>query len=219
MNVPGPFGLWLSDETIRKVPARIIPRIWWWLPPVVWPENENPIDKQVQTVILKGAYNFVMNAVWQIEFIQSSKSLNLWAGPFCNLANPLAIASVERLGCIGAFVSPELGAEDVLQLPQFCPIPLGIVTAGSWPLCVARSMSDGFQLDKPFTSPKGEQAWATRYGSDYWVFPNWKLDLQSRKKALQKSGYSVLVTLVEPIPKGVKFKKRPGLWNWKTNLQ
>ena len=216
---PGPFGLWLSNETIKKAPARMIPRIWWWLPPVIWPENENLIDKQVQTIIRKGASNFVMNAVWQIGFIRSSKTLNLWAGPFCNLANPLAIASVERLGFIGAIVSPELGAEDVLRLPQLCPIPLGIVTAGSWPLCVARSMSDGFQLDKPFTSPKGEQAWATRYGSDYWVFPNWKLDLQSRKKALQKSGYSVLVTLVEPLPKGVKFKKRSGIWNWKTNLQ
>ena len=215
----GPFGLWLSDETIKRMPAKMVPRIWWWLPPVVWPENEHLIDNQVQTVIQKGARNFVMNAVWQIVYIRSSKQLNLWAGPFCNLANPLAMASVERLGFVGAIVSPELGAEDVLRMPQLCPIPLGIVIAGSWPLCVARSMSDGIQLDKPFTSPKGEQAWATRYGSDYWVFPNWKLDLQSRNKALQKSGYRLLVTLVEPLPKGVMFKKRLGEWNWKTNLQ
>ncbi len=201
------------------MPAKMVPRIWWWLPPVVWPENEHLIDNQVQTVIQKGARNFVMNAVWQIVYIRSSKQLNLWAGPFCNLANPLAIASVERLGFVGAIVSPELGAEDVLRMPQLCPIPLGIVIAGSWPLCVARSMSDGIQLDKPFTSPKGEQAWATRYGSDYWVFPNWKLDLQSRNTALQKSGYRLLVTLVEPLPKGVMFKKRLGDWNWKTNLQ
>jgi putative protease len=106
-----------------------------------------------------------------------------------------------------------------LRLPQQSPIPLGIVIAGNWPLCVARSITPGIQLDKPFSSPKGEQAWATRYGSDYWVYPNWKLDLQTHKKMLQKAGYALFVNLFEPVPKKVKLKKRPGVWNWKTKLK
>ncbi len=215
----GSIGVWLSEKTINETPIKMVSRIWWWLPPVVWPDNEDQIDSQVQTIINKGARNFVMNAVGQIGFIRPSRKVNLWAGPFCNLANSLAIASAERLGYDGAFVSPELGAEDLLRLPRQCPLPLGIVISGNWPLCVARSIGEEFELNKPFTSPRGEQAWATRYGSDYWIFPNWKLDLRSRKKILQESGYSVLVNLIEPVPRGVKLKKRPGVWNWDHSLK
>ena len=161
----------------------------------------------------------MLNAAWQIGFFSTPKRFNLWAGPFCNLANPLAIASIETMGFNGAIVSPELGAEDFLQLAQQSPIPLGVVIAGNWPLCVARSITPGIQLDKPFASPRGEQTWATRYGPDYWVYPNWKLDLRAHKKVLQKAGYSLFVNLYEPVPKKVKLKKRPGVWNWETKLR
>ena len=191
----------------------------WWLPPVIWPENEEQINDQVQAAIKKGARYFVLNAAWQIGFFASPKRFNLWAGPFCNLANSLAIASIYNMGFNGAIVSPELGVEDFLQLPQQSPIPLGIVIAGNWPLCIARSISQGIELDKPFASPRDEQAWTTRYGPDYWVYPNWKLDLQSHKKMLQKAGYALFVNLFEPVPKNVKLKKRPGIWNWKTTLK
>lgn len=214
-----PCGIWLSGEAIKKAHSKMSSQVRWWLPPVIWPENEKQINDQVQAAIKKGARNFVLNAAWQIGFFASPKRYNLWAGPFCNLANPLAIVSVYNLGFNGAIVSPELGAEDFLRLPQQSPIPLGIVIAGNWPLCVARSITPGIQLDKAFASPRGEQAWATRYGPDYWVYPNWKLDLQIHKKVLQKAGYSLFVNLFEPVPKKVKLKKRPGIWNWKTKLR
>ncbi len=215
----GPCGVWLSGQTITKAPPSIVPQVRWWLPPVVWPENEKQINDQVQAVIKKGARYFVLNAAWQLGFFTAAKRFDLWAGPFCNLANPLAIATAAAMGFNGAFVGPELGAEDFLRLPQQSAIPLGIVILGSWPLCVARSIADGMQLDKPFSSPRGEQAWATRYGPDYWIYPNWKLDLRHHKKTLQKAGYSLFVDLIEPVPKKVKLKKRPGGWNWKTNLK
>ena len=197
----------------------MVPRIRWWLPPVIWPENENQINDQVQDVINKGARNFVLNAAWQIGFFATPKRFHLWAGPFCNLTNPLAIAAVETLGFSGALVSPELGAEDFLQLPRHSPIPLGIVIAGNWPLCVSRSITPEIQLDKPFVSPRGESAWAAGYGPDYWIYPIWTIDLQAHKKALQKAGYSLFVNLVEPVPNKVKLKKRPGVWNWKHSLK
>jgi putative protease len=185
---------------------------------VIWPENEEQTSDWIQAAIQKGARSFVLNAVWQIGFFRTLKKFNLWAGPFCNLANPLAIAAIETMGFKGAIVSPELGGEDFLKLPHQSSIPLGIVLTGNWPLCVARSITPEIQLDKPFVSPKGEQAWATRYGPDYWIYPNWKLDLGPHRKALQKAGYSLFVNLIEPVPKHVKLKKRQGVWNWKHSL-
>jgi len=214
-----PRGIWLSEEAINNSHSQMVSQTRWWLPPVIWPENEEQINDQVQAVIKKGAQYFVLNAAWQIGFFASPKRFNLWAGPFCNLANTLAIAAIDKMGFNGAIVSPELGAEDFLRLPQQSPIPLGIVIAGNWPLCVSRSITPVVQLDQPFASPRGEQAWATRYGPDYWVYPNWKLDLRVHKKALQNAGYSLFVNLIEPVPEKVKMKKRPGIWNWETKLK
>jgi len=213
------IGLWLSSRAVKKSAGLNPSRIWWWLPPVVWPENEQSVNGDVQAAIKAGSRYFVLNAAWQTAFFKTSKGFHLWAGPFCNLANPLAIASVERMGFCGAIVSPELGREDILQLPQQSPIPLGVVAAGNWPLCVARSAAQELKLDQPFASPKGEQAWITRYGEDYWIFPNWLLDLSEQKKALKNAGYTLFFQLVEPVPRSVKLKKRKGLWNWETGLK
>jgi putative protease len=218
-NPPGQSGLWLSGGIIKKMSGKIVSRINWWLSPVIWPENENAVNEYVQLAINKGARHFVLNAPWQIGFFKKQERLKLWAGPFCNLANPLALESAGAMGFNGAVVSPELGAEDYLQLPRHSPIPLGIVIAGNWPLCVARTLSENIQQNKAFSSPMGEQAWATRHGPDYWVYPNWKLDLRVHKKALYKAGYAVFVDLIEPLPRGVKMKKRKGLWNWDTKLR
>jgi putative protease len=216
---PGPWGVWLTEAAVKKTPNKMVSQISWWLPPVIWPENENQINSQVQAAVKKGARHFVLNAAWQIGFFDTPKKFNLWAGPFCNLANPLAIAAVEAMGFNGVIVSPELGAEDYLQLPQQSPIPLGIVIAGHWPLGVARSITPGIQLDKPFASPRGEQAWVSTHGPDYWIYPNWQLDLRPRKKALQQAGYTLLVDLIEPVPNHVKLKKRPGVFNWDHSLK
>lgn len=218
-NPTGQFGLWLSEGVVKKLPGKIISRISWWLTPTIWPENESAVNEHVQLAINKGARHFVLNAPWQIAFFKKQKGFKLWAGPFCNLANPLAIESVGTMGFSGAVVSPELGAEDYLQLPRHSPIPLGIVIAGNWPLCVARTLAEDVQQNKAFSSPMGEQAWATRHGPDYWIYPNWKLDLRVHKESLHQAGYAFFVDLIEPLPKGVKMKERKGLWNWDTKLR
>jgi len=212
------IGIWLSMPSVKNISAKMKAPVWWWLPAVVWPENENEISTRVEMAIKKGARHFVLNAPWQVAFFKNQKDFHLWAGPFCNLANPLAIAVAKSLGLSGVIVSPELGREDYLQLPRHSPLPLGIVIAGSWPLCVARSLTEEVKPNKAFSSPRGEQAWVAKYDTDYWVYPNWKMDLKNQKKLLQKAGYKLFIDLIEPIPKTVKLKQRKGLWNWDGKL-
>jgi putative protease len=98
-------------------------------------------------------------------------------------------------------------------------LPLGIVISGNWPLSISRILSPKFKTDTDFTSPKGEHGWVKKYGSDFWVYPNWKLDISSKKDDLKKAGYLMFVHLAEPVPSKVKMKKRPGLWNWNLKLK
>ncbi len=194
-------------------------RIWWWLPPVTWPASEQETAAQVAQLQQRGARNFVLNTPWQIAWFEKTKRRNLWAGPFCNIANVLAIKVLADLGFKGVIVSPELSRKDYLALPRHSPLPLGMIVSGNWPLCVSRTLSDEVTLDEPFTSPKGEQGWVRRYGSDYWVYPNWRIDLRAERKNLIKAGYTLLVDLQEPIPPGIKMKTRPGMWNWRIGLR
>ena len=214
----GVSGLWLSNPAMKNLPKELWSRLWWWLPPVVWPDDAQNQKKQVDAVLKKGARNFVLNAPWQTAFYTRSKRLNLWAGPFCNIANSLALKTLESLGFSGAIVGPELGRKDYLLLPKHSPLPLGMVISGNWPLCVSRVLSDQLEIDTSFASPKGEKAWTRKFGSDYWVYPNWTLDLKAKQRALERAGYSLFVHLVEPVPKDVDLKKRPGLWNWDLEL-
>jgi putative protease len=213
----GLTGLWLGSQAENKMPKSGY-RLWWWLPPVIWPESEMNYKELVSRVLKKGARNFVLNAPWQLAFFSTPKKLNLWAGPFCNIANPLAVKTLASLGVKGAIVSPELGRKDYLTLPKYSPLPLGIVISGSWPLCVSRTISEKLDGQKPLMSPKGEESWVQKFESDYWVYPNWKLDISTRQNQLEKAGYRLFVHLVEPIPKEVTLKKRPGLWNWDLDL-
>ena len=214
----GLSGLWLSNPAIKNLPKGLGSQLWWWLPPVVWPDDAQNQKEQVDAVLKKGARNFVLNAPWQTGFFTQLKNLNLWAGPFCNIANALALKTLESLGFSGAIVSPELGRNDYLLLPKHSPLPLGMVISGNWPLCVSRVLSDQLEIDTSFASPKGEKAWTRKFGSDYWVYPNWILDLKAKQRALERAGYSLFVHLVEPLPKDVDLKKRPGLWNWDLEL-
>jgi len=214
----GQTGIWLSGKSPLKMPSGRVPGIWWWLPPVVWPEDEPQIKTVIDVVLQKGGRNFVLNAPWQTALFTSRQGLALWAGPFCNTANPLAVRSLVSLGFDGVIVSPELGQEDYLQLAQRSPLPLGIVISGNWPLCVSRVLPEGLQTNKAFISPRGEAAWRIDYGPDCWVYPNWELDLTSKRDLLEKAGYRLFVHLIEPVPKGLEVKKRPGLWNWDINL-
>ena len=214
----GLTGLWMgsqAENNLSKIPGH---RLWWWLPPVIWPENEATYKELVSRVLKKGARNFVLNAPWQLAFFSMPKQLNLWAGPFCNIANPLAVKTLGSLGVKGAIVSPELGRKDYITLPKHSPLPLGVVISGSWPLCISRIISEKLDCQKPLISPKGEASWVKKFESNYWVYPNWKLDISSKRNELEKAGYRLFVHLMEAIPKQVTLKKRPGLWNWNLDL-
>lgn len=122
------------------------------------------------------------------------------------------------MGFSGVIVSPELSGKDYLQLPKHSVLPLGIVIWGNWPLCVSRIPLENLKTDRPFTSPKGEDAWIKEYDANIWIYPNWKMDIKTQKNRLHKAGYSLFVHLVEPVPETVKLKRRPGVWNWDLKL-
>ena len=212
------IGVWLASD-IKRIIVGDRRRSWYWLPPVIWPADQEKIRFLVSEALKKGCKNFVLNSPWQRVFFPKDKSLNLWAGPFCNISNELAIEQLAGMQFKGVIVSPEQGKADYAGLPSKSPLPVGIVVSGNWPLCVSRIIADDLKTDHLFNSPKGEQAWARQYGSDFWVFPNWPVDLTPKKDALKKAGYKMLVHLSESMPEKVKLKQRPGLWNWEIGLK
>jgi len=211
-------GIWLSDKINPSAMKTKRYDMWWWLPPVIWPEEEVNWKSRINAISKKNSQNFVLNAPWQIAFFKNPKNVNLWAGPFCNAGNALAVAKLAALGFNGVIVSPELGASDIMNLPKQSPQPLGIVISGNWPLCIARTLTEQMETDTPFISPKGEQAWVTKYESNYWIYPNWMIDLKGQRRKLEKAGYSLFIHLKEPVPRKVRLKERPGLWNWNIGL-
>jgi putative protease len=211
-------GLWLSKQSVERLAKKLRSRIWWWLPPVIWPDNEKELKKLIDSILETGARYFVLNAPWQRALFNDLKRITLWAGPFCNIANVPAIKTLVSMGFKGVIVTPELGQKDYLLLPRQSPLPLGIILYGNWPLSVSRVLSNRLEAETLFTSPKGEGAWVKKIESDYWVYPNWRLDLRTQRKVLEKGGYRLFVHLLEPIPKHVTLKKRPGLWNWEVGL-
>ncbi|MBF0257841.1 MAG: U32 family peptidase [Desulfamplus sp.] len=144
--------------------------------------------------------------------------LNLWAGPFCNVSNTAHIEFLSHSGFAGAFISPELGQDDCLSIPSKTNFPLGIVIKGNWPLAISRTVSEDISLDKTFSSPRGENAWVSKRDDDYWIFPNWQLDLSHKKDLLKQAGYSLFLTIEEPIQQDIVMKQRQGLWNWEIGL-
>jgi U32 family peptidase len=215
----GRYGLWLSDRALQAVSGRAGRQVTWWLPPVFWPGGEAAVKRQIARARKNGAARFVLNAPWQRALFDATGSLDLWAGPFCNLANALALEAAADLGFAGAIVSPELGENDFQALPARSPIPLGMVIAGNYPLCISRILSDAVAPNEPFASPRGEEAWAVRHEENVWVYPNWRLDLESKRKHLERAGYRLFVRIVEPVPDKVRMKKRPGVWNWDLDLK
>ncbi len=210
-------GCWLTDAALAAAPRPLAAETWWWLPPVIWPADSAGWRKTVVKTLARGGRRFVLNAPWQTALFPKSDA-EWWAGPFCNLSNPFALQMIAEMGFAGAIVSPELGKAEVSALPAQSPLPLGVVTGGHWPLCVSRAAPDGLEPGKPFFSPRNEAAWAVRHGTDFWVFPNWPVDLSAHRDALKAAGYRLFVHLIESIPPGVSLKQRPGLWNWELGL-
>ena len=209
-------GIWLSLETFQK--GSLDRDVWWWLTPTLWPREEADLKSLIDPLLKKGYGRFVLNAPWQIVFFQEPRKLSLWAGPFCNLSNPMALKQIKSYGFSGAIVSPELGQRDFLALPGQSPLPLGIVLSGTWPLCISRIDSEHLKPNRLFQSPRGEMAWMSSWDSNYWISPNWRLNLLAFRKQLEQAGYQRFIHLNEPIPPGVTLKDRPGNWNWKIGL-
>ncbi len=192
-------------------------KIWHWLPPVIWPQDEKKWQERIAQVQKRGGEFWVVNAPWQLELF-SQKPETVWAGPFCNIANPYALQSLKEMGFSGAFVSPELSGEQLLALPKKSPLPLGIVQHGFWPLALARICNPKLKRGELFSSPKKEQAWIVQHEHLFWIYPNWRLDLSEKKRELINAGYSLFVCLEDNLPRGAELRKRPGLWNWDLSL-
>lgn len=212
------MGLWLTAENVAAQKQQGRRGIWWWLPPVIWPTEEETFATLVRELTERGGATFVLNAPWQIALFGGNPDPVLWAGPFCNLTNPLAIEILRDLGFAGAIVSPELGSESLDAMPAASALPLGLVCYGNWPLCISRAMAQSVRPDDPFVSPHGEQAWQHRHGSDNWLFPNWPLDLRDKRPQLERAGYRLFVALTEPVPKSVAMIDRKSHWNWDGGL-
>ena len=218
-SIRAAVGLWLDSDGGTRLPKSNTSRIWWWLPPVIWPRGQDDFKALLQKLLSRGARRFVLNAPWQINWFSKRKQLTVWAGPFCNIANPLAARVLKLMGFSGVILSPELSRKDFFQMAAKSPLPTGMVIRGNWPLCVSRIVPDDLRLRHPFTSPLGEEAWTTRHGDTYWTYPNWPIDLTGHRQSLFEAGIGMFVHLDEPLPPKVSLKKRPGLWNWEVNLR
>jgi U32 family peptidase len=213
------LALWLDPNQSLQIRSGHPVHAWWWLPPVIWPSEEARWQDAVSQLVRQGAHRFVLNAPWQVALFKPFDGLSLWAGPFCNCSNPLAIRAFKIMGGQGVIVSPELGHENLQALADKSVLPLGIVVSGFWPFCVSRVLAEDLKTRQPIVSPKQEQGWAVQYGQLYWIYPNWPIDLRLEQENLKRAGFRLFVHLDEPVPKTVQIKRRPGRWNWDGGLK
>lgn len=210
-------ALWMSMNSVRAVSRTFMPRISWWLPPVIWPEEQAMWQRLVIEAMRGGATHFVCNAPWQISLFSSASEKqrpHLTAGPFCNISNPAAVAVLARLGFDAAFASPELTAEDYLALPRQCCLPMGMVLSGYWPVGVARHGLNLVKANEAFFSPKGEGFWGRNYGRNLWLYPAWPLDLSEHRPALENAGYAFFARIDENLPQNMPNVRRTSDFNW-----
>ena len=217
-RIHGKAAFWLERAALGRVPASVASRSQWWLPPVIWPDEDKRYRSLIKEAVRKGAREFVLNAPWQAAYFTDRKSAILVAGPFCNAANRLSLKVLKDLGCSSAYVSPELSAEDVELISRNPPLPLGMVVKGMWPFGIARFLAEDVRFDDPLKSPMNETAFVRRYGQNNWIYPAWELDLTGEFKAITRMGFKSLVTMVEPWPRAVPRPKRTSTFNWKIKL-
>ena len=191
---------------------------WYFLPPVIWPAQEQSWQELVGYLQAKGARRFVLGSPWQAVLFKPGKNLDLWAGPFCNAASQAQLKVLRDLGFRGAVLSPELSGQDLLGLGTKACIPVGAVTKGLWPVCVSRTFAGEARPIAVFESPKKEVFWTTDHDGNYYTFPNWEIDLTGHEQELRKAGFSLLLHFKEPVPRKMELKQRPGLWNWEQGL-
>ncbi|MFP4474908.1 MAG: U32 family peptidase [Desulfatibacillaceae bacterium] len=214
----GEPAVWLSPATVSGAPKNMASRAWWWLPPVVWPDEEQEFAALVERARGLGAKKFVANAPWQAALLPPGRGLVLWAGPFCNVANHHAAEVLRGMGFDGVVISPELPGDEALTLCEVSPLPTGVVLTGLWPLCVSRTMAEETPKQAPLESPMKEVLWTRRYGQNHWIYPGWPLDLSAHRGDLARAGCVLFVHLHEPVPKSVPAANRTSEFNWKLRL-
>lgn len=212
-------ALWVSESNIEAFGAgRKKNQVWWWLPPVLWPHDEDRISGLIQKLSQSGNRRFVINIPWQTAFFPEPDRYRLWAGPFCNISNPEAAETLKEMGASGVIAGPELCRADLTALARASTISLGIVVHGWWPLSISRRIQENNETTNIYESPKKEIAWGVRHENDLWLYPNWKIDIQDKISELNQMGFEMMVYLNEPLPENVIPKNRPGRWNWDLNL-
>lgn len=214
-------AMWLDPIFLEHMAPAACRDLCWWLPPVIWPNEEKLWRDALERIRAFGAGMFVCNAVWQLSlFAEDARSgrEEIWAGPFCNTANALAVDALRRMGFAGAVVSPELDEASLLALPGSAPLPLGVVQQGFWPLAVSRWQAEELLPEKSVISPKEETAWTRKTGQNLWVFPDWSLDLTAYQNRLESAGYRLFVRLHEKLPAGLRERPRTSAFNWNLRL-
>ncbi len=211
-------AFWLEKSVLGKTPAKTVSQAQWWLPPVIWPDEDKKYRSLLREATRKGAREFVLNAPWQAAFFEDRKGVTLVAGPFCNLSNRLALDVMRSLGCSSAILNPELPLEDLQAVSQNPPLQLGFVIKGMWPFGISRFLADSVPFDEPIKSPMNEVAFVHKYGQNNWIYPGWEIDLTKEAKTLERMGFKTFVTMLEPWPRNVPRPNRTSEFNWRLKL-
>ncbi|WP_338667359.1 peptidase U32 family protein [Pseudodesulfovibrio methanolicus] len=211
-------AFWLERSVLGKVAGKDTARAQWWLPPVIWPDEDKKYRSLIKEAVRKGAREFVLNAPWQAAYFEDRKNAVLTAGPFCNTANKLALDVLRSLGFSSAIINPELPLEDLQGLAQNPPLPLGFVIKGMWPFGISRFLADAVPFDEAIKSPMNEVAFVRKYGQNNWIFPGWEVDLTKEARTLERLGFKTFVTMLEPWPRNVPRPTRTSEFNWRLKL-
>ncbi|RQD66636.1 peptidase U32 family protein [Desulfonatronovibrio magnus] len=211
-------GIQLSLDPAIRSKLGPFKKNWYFLPPVIWPGVEKEWIELTSFLQKKGAVNFVLGSPWQNALFNTSARLNLWAGPFCNIANSAHIRVLKDMGFKGIVLSPELAESDMTRLMTSSPLPTGVIIQGLWPVCISRTFAQEARPVAFFESPKKETFWTAQHDENYYTFPNWEINLRQHDTTLRKSGCCLFLHLKETLPKKMQLKQRPGLWNWEQGL-
>jgi len=212
------YALWFKPQMLKRVNKHILSKIWLWLPPVIWPSEEEKWQRWISFALKDGASRFVINSPWQKALFPEKNGLKIWAGPFCNLANPLALSELFESGFSGAFISPELSRNSLLEMPKSSPLPTGIVIKGFWPLCLSRINSPAIKEKSIIQSPKKEISWMIKYHQTIYHYSNQELDLSGFSNELEDAGYTFLARLHQTRPANIPKPKTFSTFNWHNQL-
>lgn len=205
------LALWLSPRSVNGVSRTIASRITWWLPPVVWHDDEKQFRALIAQACKNGAKHFVCNEFMQYSVLPENVVKTL--GPFCHASNIATLHLAKECGYTKAIVSTELNKEDICILAKESPLSLGVVTKGYIPIGITRFVPEGFSLHKGYRPPLQEKYWVKKYGSSYWLYPTKGVDMSSLEDELVEMGFSFFVHITEYLPKSVAMMSNRKIYN------